>query len=140
VIIKFNWTALKEVSWKDYAIRFVLGGLVTVATGLIAKRFGPAVGGLFLAFPAIFPASATLIATQQRDQKERRLLNGLLRGRLAVALDARGAVLGTVGLTLFSLVVWRLIVGHSAVAVLLLATLVWTVTSCVLWLITKRVR
>jgi hypothetical protein len=29
--------------------------------GLLAKKFGSTVGGLFLAFPAIFPASATLI-------------------------------------------------------------------------------
>lgn len=140
MIIKFNSAALKQVPTIDYAIRFVLGGLVTVVTGLIAKRYGPTVGGLFLAFPAIFPASATLIATQQRDKKDRQSLSGLIRGRLAVGLDARGTVLGTVGLALFSFVVWRLIARHSAVPVLLLAALVWTVTSCSLWLITKRVR
>jgi hypothetical protein len=29
---------------------------MTVVAGVIAARFGPIFGGLFLAFPAIFPA------------------------------------------------------------------------------------
>jgi hypothetical protein len=78
VIIKISFAALKETSPKDYAVRFVLGGLVTVATGLIATKFGPAVGGLFLAFPAIFPATATLIASQQKEKKERVAMNEIL--------------------------------------------------------------
>ena len=61
--IKINLAGLKETKWHEYAIRFLFGGLVTVATGFIAKAFGPTVGGVFLAFPAIFPATATLIAT-----------------------------------------------------------------------------
>ena len=32
--------------------------------GMIAKRYGAEIGGLFLAFPAIFPASASLIEKQ----------------------------------------------------------------------------
>ncbi|HWO32650.1 MAG TPA: DUF3147 family protein, partial [Candidatus Acidoferrum sp.] len=47
--------------WHEYAVRFLLGGAITVIAGLLAKRFGPMFGGLFLAFPAIFPASATLV-------------------------------------------------------------------------------
>lgn len=34
---------------------------VTALAGVIAKHYGPVIGGLFFAFPAIFPASATLI-------------------------------------------------------------------------------
>ena len=62
--IKLDLGALKKPKWQHYAIRFLFGGLITVATGLIAHKFGPTVGGLFLAFPAIFPATATLIATE----------------------------------------------------------------------------
>jgi hypothetical protein len=51
-------SGLQKTRFGEYAIRFVFGGAVTVATGVIAKKFGPVVGGLFLAFPAIFPASA----------------------------------------------------------------------------------
>jgi hypothetical protein len=35
-----------------------------MAAGLVADIFGPATGGLFLAFPAIFCASVTLIERQ----------------------------------------------------------------------------
>jgi hypothetical protein len=34
------------------------GGICTVGAGLIAKPYGAGIGRLFLAFPAIFPASA----------------------------------------------------------------------------------
>ena len=56
--VTVNLSGLHETNWKDYIIRFVFGGAITVITGLIARKFGPVIGGLFLAFPAIFPASA----------------------------------------------------------------------------------
>jgi nicotinamidase-related amidase len=69
-------------------IRFALGGAMTVIAGLIASRYGPVVGGLFLAFPAIFPASATLIEKHQRERKKKAGLSGARRGKEAAALDA----------------------------------------------------
>src|SRR5580704_13865837 len=104
--VKLNLGALKEAKWHEYAIRFLLGGLITVATGLIAKNFGPAVGGLFLAFPAIFPATATLIATHEKERKRRVGLDGTRRGRDAAALESRGTALSTVGLSVFGIIVW----------------------------------
>jgi len=72
MIVHLNLPALRETHWYEYLIRFVLGGAMTVITGLIAARFGPIIGGLFLAFPAIFPASVTLIdkhlAATQRER------------------------------------------------------------------------
>ena len=59
--IGVNFSSLKEDRWYEYAERFLFGGIITAATGEIARTFGPAVAGLFLAFPAIFPATATLI-------------------------------------------------------------------------------
>jgi hypothetical protein len=140
MIVKFSLGTLKETSAKDYAIRFILGGLVTVVTGLIAKKFGPTVGGLFLAFPAIFPATATLIATQQKQKKERLSLSGVIRGRLAVAVEAKGTTLGSLGLAAFLLTVFLFIRSHSAAAVLGLAIAAWTTVSGLLWLLVKRVR
>src|SRR5207248_892486 len=83
--------------WHEYAIRFVLGGLATVGTGAIASLFGPQTGGLFLAFPAIFCASATLIEKLERERKERAGVRGARRGKEAAALDAAGAALGSLG-------------------------------------------
>jgi hypothetical protein len=81
---------------------------MTVVAGLIAARFGPVIGGLFLAFPAIFPASATLIEKHVRERKEKAGLRGARRGKEAAALDA--AALGSFGLTAFGLVIWLMIV------------------------------
>ena len=61
MLVRIKVSALWDTHWHEYALRFGLGGLATVRTGLIAEVFGPATGGLFLAFPAVFCASATLI-------------------------------------------------------------------------------
>jgi len=61
---------------------------------MIAKKFGPEVGGLFLAFPAIFPATATLLEKHEKQKKQRKGLNGTKRGRLAAGVDAAGAAMG----------------------------------------------
>jgi hypothetical protein len=60
--------ALHQTKWFEYAIRFVIGGAITVITGILAKSYGPVVGGLFLAFPAILPASATLISKHEKTK------------------------------------------------------------------------
>jgi hypothetical protein len=106
--IKINFAEAKETKPAKYAIRFLFGGLVTVATGLIAQKFGPSVGGLFLAFPAIFPATATLVGTHEKEEKYHAGLNGTSRGRDAAAIEARGTALGSVGLVVFGSVVWGL--------------------------------
>ena len=59
MLVRFSISSLKDSRWYEYVIRFALGGIATVLTGLISSRFGPAVGGLFLALPAVFCASAT---------------------------------------------------------------------------------
>jgi len=87
MIVQLNPSALRETHWYECLIRFALGGAVTVVAGLIAARFEPVVGGLFLAFPAIFPASATLIEKNVRRRKEKAGLSGVRRGRQAAALD-----------------------------------------------------
>jgi hypothetical protein len=131
--IKINFAAAKETKPHEYAIRFLFGGLVTVATGLIAKKFGPAVGGLFLAFPAIFPATATLIATHEKEEKQRVGLDGTRRGRDAAAIEARGTALGALGLLAFAAIVWRALPNHDAPAVLLAAATAWLATSVIFW-------
>ena len=135
--VKVQIAALRGTGWSQYAVRFVLGGLVTVMTGWIAKQFGPAVGGLFLAFPAIFPASATLIAKRERQKKARKNLHGSVRGRRAAALDAAGAVLGTVGLVGFAVTVWKGLSPLGAPATLCVAVVVWLGVSLPLWWLRK---
>jgi Protein of unknown function (DUF3147) len=136
MIVSFNVSALRETRWYEYLIRFVLGGAMTVITGIIATRFGPVVGGLFLAFPAIFPASATLIEKHERERKQKAGLAGARRGKEAAALDAAGATLGSLGLAAFALIIW-LMVEQAPYLALVLATLGWLVVAVLAWILRR---
>jgi len=136
--IKLDPKSLRQTKWYECAIRFVLGGAITVIAGLLAKKFGPAVGGLFLAFPAIFPASATLVEKHEEQKKAQKGMHGAERGRDAAALEAAGAAMGSVGLICFALFVWLLLPEHSASAILSSAALLWLVSSCCLWFLREH--
>ena len=137
MIVQFKPSALRQTRWYEYLVRFVLGGAMTVVAGLIAARFGPVVGGLFLAFPAIFPASATLIEKHSRQRKEKAGLSGVRRGRDAAALDAAGAALGSLGLAAFAAVIW-LMVASSPSWALVFATVAWLTVAVLAWLSRRR--
>jgi hypothetical protein len=137
MMIRINLTGLRRTKWHEYAVRFLLGGLITVAAGLIAQRWGPGIGGLFLAFPAIFPASATLVEKHEKQKKKRAGLPSTIRGREAAALDAAGAALGSIGLVGFALIVWQLLVLYQTWIVLGCAGLLWLGVSGLCWRILK---
>jgi Protein of unknown function (DUF3147) len=131
--VSLHLSALQKTKWYEYLVRFVFGGTITVLAGLIAKEYGPVLGGLFLAFPAIFPASATLLEKHEKEKKKKAGIAKTIRGRQAAALDAYAAALGSVGLFFFGLIVWRFLQEHNALSVLLAATALWALTSILLW-------
>jgi hypothetical protein len=131
-------SSVKQAHWLQFAVRFVLGGAVTLCTGLVADHWGPVIGGLFLAFPAIFPASATLIERHETAKKRRAGIDCRRRGRKAAALDAAGAVLGGYALMCFGLVAWLALPGYSTALALLLAAIVWLVVAVGLWWLRRR--
>jgi hypothetical protein len=136
--IKINLAALKETHWSEYLLRFLFGGAVTIGTGLLAKKFGPALGGLFLAFPAIFPAGVTLVQKHESEKKKHRL--GIVdheRGRKAAALEARGAAMGSIGLAVFAGSAWMLLTRSGAPWSLLAALAAWVAISIFVWRIGK---
>jgi len=135
--ISFNWSAITRTKWYEYAGRFVFGGAITVVAGLLAKRFGPAVGGLFLAFPAIFPSSATLVQKHECEKKRNAGIRDNVRGKKAAALDAAGASMGCVGLACFALIVWKWLPNQNAALVLAAACVAWLGTSMMMWRILK---
>ncbi len=135
--VQFNLDSLRETRVHEYIVRFVFGGLCTVIAGLIARRYGPGVGGLFLAFPAIFPASATMIESHEKRRKAEIGVDGTTRGRLAASIDASGAVLGCVGLALFALIVWKTLPHSNAYSVIATAVLGWAALSYLLWALRK---
>jgi Protein of unknown function (DUF3147) len=119
------------------ASSFFFGGVVTVATGLIAKHYGPVFGGLFLAFPAIFPASATLVEKHDTEKKQQAGIIDNARGRKAAALDARGAAVGSLGLVVFGLLMWRLLRYWNSVSALMTALVVWFIVAVLVWRVSR---
>ena len=136
--IRVNPSALKKTKWYEFAIRFLIGGLITALIGVIAKECGPNVGGLFLGFPSLFPAAITLVDSHQRKRKQQIGLSGERRGREAASLDAAGAAMGSLGLLAFAVAVWRLLPDQNRWQVLIFATVVWLLVSSSLWWIYKH--
>jgi hypothetical protein len=115
--------ALHQVRFRDLATRFVFGFTVSVVAGLVTLVAGNRAGGLFLAFPAILPASLTLL-----DKRE---------GRDAAEVDVSGAVLGGVALVSFAVVSWQLS-GRTPLGVSqTLAATAWLVTATTLYLVAR---
>ncbi len=137
--VSLDFEAFREREWHECVARFFLGGAITAVAGIIAKEFGPAIGGMLLAFPAIFPASATLIEKHEKE-KGKAGSDNIARAREAAAIDAEGAALGSLGLMVFAFLVWRLLPDHSPVLVLPSATAAWMVVSVACWKVRASLR
>jgi hypothetical protein len=92
-------------------LRFVFGFVISVLAALFGIRFGNRLGGLFLAFPAILPASLTLIEKKHGDNP--------------AGINATGAVLGALALLAFAFVAAVLLKPQPPLVALLLATAAW---------------
>ena len=133
--VTLDLSALSKMKWYEYVVVFLSGGTITVIAGLLAREFGPAFGGLFLAFPAVFPASATLIEKHEKERPAEIANNN--RGRQAAALDARGAEIGSIGLVCFAFVVWKLLPVWNAGLVLCAALGAWLLVSTTIWSVSE---
>jgi hypothetical protein len=136
---RFSLSSLREGRWYEYLIRFALGGAATVFTGLVSSRYGASVGGLFLALPAIFCASATLIKKHENRRKREAGLPGARRGQEAAALDAAGAALGSLGMLAFA-IVFSLVVKNSVPAAFFCASLAWSIAAVGAWYARQQAR
>lgn len=137
--VKLSPAALKQTHWYEYVVRFLLGGAATVLAGIVGKAFGVSAGGLFLALPAIFCASATLIERHERQRKEKAGLSGNRRGQKAAALDAAGAGLGSLGLVAFAIVFYAT-VGASILGAFVTAVAAWAAVSVSAWWLRRKLR
>jgi hypothetical protein len=137
--IRLSLSSLREGRWYEYLIRFALGGAATAFAGFISSRCGAAVGGLFLALPAIFCASATLIEKHEIRRKREAGLSGERRGQKAAALDAAGAALGALGPLGFA-VVFSQTIEVSLPGAFFGASLAWLVVSVVAWYVRRKMR
>jgi Protein of unknown function (DUF3147) len=99
----------------DYALRFLFGAGIALAAGLIGMALGPKTGGMFLGFPAILPASLTLI--QKKEGKD------------VAAIDSIGAVLGAIAMIVFAVFVAVTVVAWGPGPSILVAVVVWLVVA-----------
>ena len=110
--------ALKSKKPRDYLVRFAFGASISLIAALISVKY-ELFGGMFLAFPAILPASLTLV---QRDS-----------GREEASIDAEGAIIGAAGLLAFALVAAFGIKPLGAVPALIAAAAAWLVVSMTIY-------
>lgn len=106
---------------RQLLLRFILGATVSLGAAIVTVVLGPLAGGVFLAFPAILPATLTLL---ERD-----------KGTVAAVGDARGALAGALGLVAFAVTV-IILAHHTPAAITLLTALsAWIVASLLLYVI-----
>jgi hypothetical protein len=95
----------------EVAIRFVFGALIAVIAGALGMVAGAKFGGMFLAFPAILPATLTLIEKKEDKTK--------------AYLDMSGGAVGAMAMAGFAATAWLLLGRISGVAAILIALAVW---------------
>ena len=117
---------LRKVQAHELLIRFAFGALISVVAGVVALVWNAKAGGMFLAFPAILPATLTLIEEKESKQE--------------AAEDDEGAVLGSVAMFSFAASsVWAL-AALAAGTALVAASGAWTLTALALYVVVVVVR
>lgn len=140
MLVGFNASTFHRTRWYEYVIRFAIGGLATLLAGIIADRYGPGVGGLFLAFPAIFGAAATLIQQHERKKQRKHGAQGYARAAQAAALDATGVMIGCAGLLVFAVFVWRMVAALGIALSLGIGVVLWASVNLMLWGVWRLVK
>lgn len=110
---------------KDYVLRFAFGAAIALVAGLLGMWLGPKFGGVFLGFPAILPASLTLI--EKKD------------GREQAAIDSEGAVLGAIAFVVYAVAVTLFVMRWGVAPTVVIALIVWTVVAIALYAIARVV-
>ena len=117
---------VRDVNAKQLAARFALGAAVSIVAGVISHLQGARFGGVFLAFPAILPASLTFVQDKEGSRTADR--------------DALGAVLGGFALVVFAAVGESMFGRHNSAEVLALALAGWLVASIIFYAVLGLVR
>lgn len=123
---RLELSKLKEVRPKDYLARFVLGALISSGAAIVVKVAGARFGGMLLAFPAILPASLTLVQEEEGTRMADR--------------NAIGAVLGGFGLAVFAAIVEKTILHLPPLLAVVAALAGWAVTAVVLYAVLALLR
>jgi hypothetical protein len=138
MLLRFQTDSLKNTTPAEWVKRFLFGGTVTVLASLIDRKWGPVVGGLFLAFPGIFPPSASLVEKHKIEREGKEGKQGVRLARAEASVEATGASIGALGLAAFAGVLWWRLPAHGAVSSLGMALAAWAVVSWCGWWVRER--
>ncbi|HKC19320.1 MAG TPA: DUF3147 family protein [Candidatus Dormibacteraeota bacterium] len=111
--------------FSDYALRFAFGAGIALVAGVVGMLLGPKAGGVLLGFPAILPASLTLV--QKKDGKDQ------------ASVDAVGAMLGAIAMIVFAVFVAVKAKTLAAVPTIVVALIVWLVVAVSLYVLVALV-
>jgi len=111
MVVRFQLSALKRTEWYEVFLRILFGKVATVATDLIAKSFAPHRRGIVFGISCDLPGNCIAFRKARQREKAACWINGTVRARNAVALEARGAAMGSIGLAVFAIVVWKFLSG-----------------------------
>jgi len=125
-LVDLDTSAVADVRAGELGVRFVFGAAISGVAGVVSLAWGAGAGGMFLAFPAILPATITLI---ERNESV-----------LAARHDVAGAVLGASGMVAFAVTgVWAF--DHLRLMVALLASLLaWCAVALTAYLLWASIR
>lgn len=121
---KCRLSALRTIRLRDYLIRFLFGGVISVIATLIGQWTTPRIGGIFTAFPAILLASLTLINHED--------------GQTASEEDAQGAVLGAMAFAVAAIVLTLTLDVLAGAIAILLSLGAWLVCSVGLYVLSVK--
>lgn len=109
--------SLRSIRPREYLIRFLFGAGVALVAAVVGQAVSPLAGGVLLAFPAILPATLTLI-----EKKE---------GRSRAHEDDVGAIAGGGGMLAFAVIGWLALTRLNSIGPVALgaAFVAWGVVS-----------
>jgi uncharacterized membrane protein (GlpM family) len=120
-LVALDLSEFHKIRWPDVLIRFLFGLTISVVAGVVGVTCGVRIGGILLAFPAILPATLTLIAKEEGEERSFH--------------DLQGTVCGACGLVGFGVVAALTIGRVNVLLALALALLAWCAIAGTLYLV-----
>ncbi len=133
VRIGCDFSKLAKTKPTEYLTRFLFGCAITLLFSLITKWAGPVIGGLFLAFPGIFPPGSSFVEKKEEERKQAVGMHGTQRARALASAHAVGASAGTFGLMGFAAIVWLGLPRYGLAPSLAVGTAAWIGLSIGAW-------
>ena len=133
-----DFSKLAKTKPTEYLTRFLFGCLITLLFSLVTKWAGPIIGGLFLAFPGIYPPGSSLVEKKEEERKQAAGMHGTQRARTLASAHAVGASAGTFGLMAFAAIVWLGLPHFGLAASLAAGTAAWFMLSIGAWALRER--